>query len=187
MTTRALLAIGANLTSSVGPPAMTIQAAVAALRERCANLSKVSSLYKTPAFPVGSGPDFVNAAAVLDTPAAPRAVLALLHEVEAVLGRTRDVRWGARVIDLDLIGMEDHVLPNRSVYDAWAGLPASAHTEKVPDTLILPHPRMQERSFVLVPLAEVAPNWRHPVLGKTVLELRDALPQAELGSVQPLE
>lgn len=98
----------------------------------------------------------------------------------------RTVRWGPRILDLDLLGVSDLILPDAATFAAWMTLSAENQTLKWPDQLILPHPRLQDRAFVLVPLAEIAPDWMHPVLGRTVLEMRDALPTADLDQIVPL-
>jgi 2-amino-4-hydroxy-6-hydroxymethyldihydropteridine diphosphokinase len=82
--------------------------------------------------------------------------------------------------------MGDLVLPDAATQARWRGLDAAAQRSLAPDRLILPHPRMQERAFVLVPLADVAPGWRHPVLGYSVEEMLGALPEAARTEVVPL-
>jgi 2-amino-4-hydroxy-6-hydroxymethyldihydropteridine diphosphokinase len=100
---------------------------------------------------------------------APPELLALMLQIERELGRERRTRWDARVIDLDLLAYHDLVI-------APAGDPTQ---------LELPHPRLQERAFVLCPLAELAPDWRHPVTGRTIHELLAALGSDQVA--EPLE
>lgn len=182
-----LLAMGANLISQVGPPETTILHALKLLEKHGAVIRKLSRLYHTPAFPAGSGPDYVNAAAEIRFDGTAQAFLSLLHEIEARMGRARVQRWGQRTLDLDLLAVGDTVLPDAETYDTWRDLPLETQLSATPDQLILPHPRMQDRAFVLVPLADVAPDWVHPVSGLTVRQMRDALPAKDLAAVRPLE
>jgi 2-amino-4-hydroxy-6-hydroxymethyldihydropteridine diphosphokinase len=146
-----------------------------------------SRWFRTPAFPSGSGPDFVNGAAMLETVLDPESVLAALHGAEAALGRVRPARWAPRVCDLDLIAIEDTVLPDRATLERWMAIDLGQAQTVAPPRLILPHPRMHERGFVLAPMADIAPDWRHPVTGQTVAGMLAALPAAELAGIQPLE
>ena len=111
------------------------------------------------------------------------ALLAALHRAEAELGRERPARWAPRVCDLDLIAMEDQVLPDRATLERWMAIDLGKAQVVAPPRLILPHPRMHERSFVLAPLADVAANWRHPVTGLTVAEMLAARPDAERAEI----
>ena len=186
--TRGLIAFGANLPCDGSPPEATILAAIAALEAEGLCLLGFSGLYRTPCFPAGAGPDYVNAAAavsgrVLDDVAE---TLATLHRIEARFGRSREVRWGMRTLDIDLLAVGDSVLPDAVTQDAWRGLPAQEQALKVPDRLILPHPRLQDRAFVLVPLAQVAPEWVHPRTGLTVAAMLAALPLADRAAVVAL-
>lgn len=148
----------------------------------------VSRIWQTPAFPAGSGPDFANAALVALWQGAGNAAAALaaLHGIEARFGRDRANRWAPRTLDLDLLAFGDLVLPDAAGWQAWHDLPPDRQQYETPDCPVLPHPRMQERAFVLVPLAEVAPDWRHPMTGSTVLQMRDSLPAADLSEIRPL-
>lgn len=110
-------------------------------------------------------------------------MLDVLHALEAEAGRVRIQRWGQRVLDLDLIGQGQTVSPDLATFRRWCDLPLDQQMQEAPDELILPHPRLQDRAFVLVPLAEIAPDWRHPVLGRTVLEMKNALPAAALAEI----
>jgi 2-amino-4-hydroxy-6-hydroxymethyldihydropteridine diphosphokinase len=157
------------------------------LERRIARRVRRSRLWRTPAFPPGSGPEFVNAAAAFDWAGPPEAMLALLHEIEDAHGRKRNARWEARVIDLDLIAVGADVLPDPETQAHWAALPPPAAATALPDKLILPHPRLAERAFVLAPLAEVAPDWRHPVSGASVTEMLAALPEGAMEGVAPLD
>ncbi len=184
-----LIALGGNLPSDAGAPAQTLRAALSALAAAGLPVLAQSRFWRTPCFPVGAGPDYVNACASLDGGALgddPAQVLAVLHRIEAQFGRTRATRWGGRTLDLDLLALGDQVFPDAAVQDHWRALDPVAQANRAPDRLILPHPRMQDRAFVLVPLRDIAPDWRHPRLNRTVRQMHDALPAADRAAVVPL-
>lgn len=185
---RLLVAAGGNLPLRGDPPEKTILQAFHLLETRGLRGLVVSRFYHTPCFPAGAGPDYVNAAFAAFVPpeVTPSEILAMLHEVEAELGRTRDTRWGMRTLDLDLIACDDLVLPDAATQDHWRSLPAVTQRIAAPDRLILPHPRMQDRAFVLVPLADVAPDWCHPRLNLTVAQMLAALSTQDRDEVLPL-
>ncbi len=143
------IALGANLGDRESYLASALRA-IRALPET--RLSRVSSLYETrPVGPAGQGM-YLNAAAELRSALDPEMLLGCLLGIEAALGRKRDVRWGARVVDLDILlcgDREQHASP----------------------LLIIPHPMLRTRPFVLVPLAEIAPDAVCPPDGRTVREL----------------
>jgi 2-amino-4-hydroxy-6-hydroxymethyldihydropteridine diphosphokinase len=179
----ALIALGSNVSSPWGDPTETVQKAISDVMDRLGSGGMQSPLYSTPAFPAGAGPDFVNAAIRVSTDLTAQDVLTVLHETEAKAARMRTLRWGQRTLDLDLIALGDQICPDLLTYSHWRGLAPDLQAQTAPDQLILPHPRVQDRSFVLVPLADVAPDWVHPVLGQSVVQMRDARPADEVSSV----
>ena len=185
----ALVAFGANLFLGDQPPKQTILAAVSELEAGDWAKIRLSPLYRTPCFPPGAGPDYVNACAsiTLRHAAQPAEVLAVLHDIEARFGRARNLRWGMRTLDIDLLAMDDSVRPDADVQDRWRNLVPAQQAVDTPDQLILPHPRLQDRAFVLVPLADVAPDWQHPRLGVSVSTLLARLPAADVAAVTRLE
>jgi 2-amino-4-hydroxy-6-hydroxymethyldihydropteridine diphosphokinase len=154
-----LIGLGANL----GDPPGAFREALAVLDDRHSVVS-VSSLYRARA--VGPAqPDYHNAAALLEVDCCPLSLLAECLELEAVAGRRREeeVRWGPRTLDLDL-------------------LMANGLVRRGP-TLELPHPRFHERAFALIPAAELAPEWIHPVLGRTIADLADTAQGRDSGGI----
>lgn len=183
-----LVAFGANLPFDDCQPAETLQKTVEELSKDSFVLLGLSRFFVTPCFPAGAGPDYVNAAAVLESTDQDdlASILARLHAVEARFGRKRVQRWGMRTLDIDLLAVGDSVLPDAETQDRWRMMPAEAQIRSTPDQLILPHPRLQDRAFVLVPLADVAPDWVHPRTGLSVRQMLEALPQADRDAVKPL-
>lgn len=145
-----VVALGSNRESGYGPPAATVEAALVALGEHNIKVARRSGLWRSRAWPDPSGGDFVNAVAVVETALPPDALLATLHWIEQGFGRTRLLSNAPRSLDLDLIAYGRRVA---------AGPP------------VLPHPRAAERRFVMGPLAEILPHWRHPVSGESALAL----------------
>ena len=146
----------------------------------------LSRFFKTPAFPKGSGPDFVNAALVVRAQGSEDVVLEKLHAIEHELGRVRETRWGQRTIDIDLIAVEQNIVPNSETFKKWQLLQLSQQSKIAPDQLILPHPRMQDRAFVLGPMMDICPNWVHPVIQKSVSQMYDVLDGQDKAEVLPL-
>ncbi len=184
---KALVSIGANIPLPGRSLTETVEWALQTVAQvEGLALGPRSRLFRTPAYPPGSGPDFINAAAILETSLDPQSVLAALHEAEEALGRVRPARWAPRVCDLDLIAIGSTVLPDRRTLDRWMALDLGKAQMVAPPQLILPHPRMHERGFVLVPLADIAPQWRHPATGRTVAQMVAALPPEVLAEIQPI-
>ena len=158
----AALAFGSNL----GDSRAMIQTALARLDATDGiRLVRVSAFYRTPPWGVEDQPDFVNACATIETGLSPEALLEICKGLEKELGREEGVRWGPRLIDIDVLWMAGEVRDS--------------------EKLSLPHPRMLERAFVIVPLAEIAPDLE--IGGKTVRtylanlagEIRNGISQAD--------
>jgi 2-amino-4-hydroxy-6-hydroxymethyldihydropteridine diphosphokinase len=181
-----VIALGANQPSPVGLPDQTLLAAIAVLSEKNISIQRVSRFFRTPAFPAGSGPDYVNAAISATTPLLERALLNILHETEANFRRLRSDRWQARTLDIDLIAYDDAIRPDKQVLQRWMNMPLEDQRRLTPEELILPHPRMQDRAFVLVPMAEVAPTWHHPLTGRSLAGMLAALDPALKAEVRPI-
>jgi 2-amino-4-hydroxy-6-hydroxymethyldihydropteridine diphosphokinase len=182
----ALIGLGANLPSTFGAPLETILAVLAPIQANLGSIVAISRVFQTPAFPKGSGPDFVNAAAAISTDLPPQDILAGLHAIEAEAGRVRDLRWGARTLDLDLLALGDVVLPDEATQKTWMSLPPDRQGKEAPPELILPHPRLQDRAFVLIPLADICPDWRHPATGLTLNHMAAALPEDDKAAICPV-
>ncbi|MEM9851408.1 MAG: 2-amino-4-hydroxy-6-hydroxymethyldihydropteridine diphosphokinase, partial [Pseudomonadota bacterium] len=175
-----------NLSGAPGTPAKVVDAALHGLSSKGFRILRKSGHFRSSAWPPGSGPDFVNGVVLVETSVSAEATLAKLHAIEADLGRERQMRWGARVIDLDLIFWGDLVAPDEATWRAWHDLPPGVQATQAPDELILPHPRLGDRAFVLVPMVQVIPDWQHPITGQTVAAMTAALPPTATADVTPL-
>ncbi|MBU2866211.1 2-amino-4-hydroxy-6-hydroxymethyldihydropteridine diphosphokinase [Pacificibacter marinus] len=183
---RAVFAFGGNLPSEIGSVNETISAAFDELRTHGVEVIDQSRFFQTPCFPAGAGPDYVNLVAVTSTSHSPKALLERLHEIEAKFGRARDSRWAGRTLDVDILSYENLIIPDLDTYQHWVDLPLDVQMKEAPQNLILPHPRIQDRGFVLIPLCDVWPEWTHPVSGKTAQMLCDSLPISETRGIKPL-
>lgn len=181
------LAFGANQKGHLGTIQEIINTSYGLLHDEYLTIVEHSHFFKTPAYPAGSGPDYVNTVVKAETFLSPSDLLTALHDVEKQLGRVRQQRWGARVIDIDLLDYQDEILPSRQVYQKWRDMPLALQKTTWPNELILPHPRIQDRGFVLIPFKEVAPDWVHPVTHRTIDTLIAQLPPDELAEIVQLK
>ncbi len=158
------IAFGANLSN----PKSTFTKAVGALEDRGVAILKMSGLWQSPAWPAGSGqPDYINACAQVDFDGTARELLNILHEIEAEFGRERGEKNAARRLDLDLLDFKGQVVRDKN-------------------GLNLPHPRMLSRGFVLLPLSEIAGEWRDPVQGKALWDWIARLPLSDVAPMRNL-
>ncbi len=151
-----VVALGSNLAGEFVSSEALLEAALARLVEAGLPVLRRSGWWRSAAWPDPSGPEYRNGVALVEAKTGPKAVLRTLFGVEATFRRVRKGKNSSRTLDLDLIAYGRLVLDEPG--------------------LTLPHPRAHERRFVMGPLAEVAPGWRHPTLGRTVEELIAALP-----------
>jgi 2-amino-4-hydroxy-6-hydroxymethyldihydropteridine diphosphokinase len=155
------IGLGANLPSPEhGTPRATLDAAMRALELRGLAIVARSAVYESEPVPVSDQSWYLNAVIEVATDLSAPEVLAMLHSVENAFGRVRGLRNEARVLDLDLL---DH----------------RGEVQEGPDSPLLPHPRLTDRAFVLLPLRDIAPAWRHPVSGRTIAELLESLPEGQ--------
>lgn len=156
-----LIGLGANMPHpEYGEPVRTLAAAVRAI-DGYFTVVRQSSWYRSAPVPASDQPWFANAVIEIETDLKLPDVLAVLHKIEKKFGRVRRQKWEARVLDLDILVFHDMVSDNQ---DQSAGP-------------VVPHPFLHERAFVLAPMAEIAPLWRHPVNGLSAAELLAKLPQ----------
>jgi len=154
------IGLGGNLTCpTFGPPRATCGAALQIMEQRRIRITARSRWYESAPVPVSDQPWYVNAVVCVDTALDADALVHEVLEIETELGRRRTVANAPRTIDLDVIAYGDTVIEGDARHH-----------------VTIPHPRMQGRAFVLLPMAEIAPDWRHPLSGAALDELIAALP-----------
>ena len=185
--TQALISFGANLAERNTDLTSVLHKVLSELKTfKGIDVISESRAFRTPAWPPGSGPDFLNAAMLLETSLRPGDLLDVLHGIEQEMGRIRPVRWGPRVCDLDLLMYGDRIIPDRATVEHWMAMDDQEAIRHRPDELLVPHPRLHRRGFVLLPLLDIAPEWRHPILGRTVAEMAADLSDEALRGIRPV-
>ncbi|WP_323761128.1 2-amino-4-hydroxy-6-hydroxymethyldihydropteridine diphosphokinase [Maricaulis sp.] len=162
------IALGANLPLGDWSPRQTLDRARLALGEAGLAIISASSDWHSPAWPDPAEPPYVNAVVAIASDQPARTILDTLHAIEAAFGRARTVRNAPRPLDLDLIDCRGEQI-------------------SAPDGLTVPHPRAVTRAFVLLPLAEIAPDWTDPLSGRGIADLIAALPQADRSATYKLQ
>jgi 2-amino-4-hydroxy-6-hydroxymethyldihydropteridine diphosphokinase len=160
-----LIGLGSNLTTpEFSSSEVIIEYALNELSKYDVFINQRSKFYKTEPVPKSDQPWFVNAVVSVDTNHKALSLLDILHQIERSMGRIRKHRWEARVIDLDLLAYHNEIYPDQESWKEMAEL-------DVPNQLIIPHGRMHERNFVLIPLSEITETWEHPVLAMSVKDM----------------
>ena len=181
------IALGSNLETQKLSRLEIINTALGHFSQFKIILIKVSSFWESRSYPDKSQPNFINAVSEVHSELNPYQILHELKTIETKMGRKNNTRWGNRVLDLDIIGSGSIILPNNFEFNKWLKMPLHKQIKIQPDELILPHPRIQDRLFVLKPLDEVDPNWTHPVLNKTSFELINRKSWGEENFIKKIE
>ncbi|HMQ48929.1 MAG TPA: 2-amino-4-hydroxy-6-hydroxymethyldihydropteridine diphosphokinase [Saprospiraceae bacterium] len=137
--------------SNLGDKMANLSAAYGLIGQTIGAIIRSSSLYVTAPWGITDQPDFFNQALEVETSMSPHEVLSQIHDIESLLGRKRVIKWGSRVIDIDILFYNDWIITESE--------------------LTIPHPFLHERNFVLIPLLEIAPNLVHPLLGLSIQQL----------------
>lgn len=148
---RVYIGIGSNL----GKRQYNCKEAIKKIEEKGLCIKKLSSMYETKPWGLKEQPLFINMVIEVETEKSPEELLKMLKEIETEMGRIKTVRWGPRIIDLDIL------LYNNEIIDQ--------------EDLKIPHPFLHQRDFVLLPLSEIAPEITHPLLKKTIKQLKEEL------------
>lgn len=170
-----LLGLGSNLPGPWGTPLETLRRALVEMCNCNIEVVERSKAYSTNAYGLGGQPDYVNAVVSVACLASPEALLIRLHRLERRAARARGERWGARTLDIDLLDWHGRVV--------GSSMERGSRTELGFKPLSLPHPGIVNRPFVIVPLAEIAPGWHHPISGKTAVSLAKSVARSRAGGI----
>jgi 2-amino-4-hydroxy-6-hydroxymethyldihydropteridine diphosphokinase len=143
------------LGSNLGDRQLFLKKAIDLIENDIADISKASSIYETQSWGKTDAPDYLNQVILLETSLSAQAILQKILNIEHLLGRQREEKWGSRTIDIDILFYGDSVINEPGLH--------------------IPHPELHNRRFTLEPLAEIAPDFKHPVLNKSILTIKNEL------------
>ena len=180
-----VVVLGSNLPSKFGNSAKTLKKCVDELRSYSSIQSSMeSNWYISSSIVDEREPKYVNVGIRLNTNLKPIDLLDYTSGLENKYGRKRERRWEPRTCDIDILLCDQLILPSKSHFEKWLKLDFSDQISLSPNELILPHPRLQERTFFLKPLDDLQPDWIHPFLGMKAKEMLDSLPLNELENIK---
>ncbi|MDB5125376.1 MAG: 2-amino-4-hydroxy-6-hydroxymethyldihydropteridine pyrophosphokinae [Mucilaginibacter sp.] len=143
------------LGSNLGDRQLFLKKAIDLIENDIADISKASSIYETQSWGKTDAPDYLNQVILLETSLSAQAILQKILNIEQLLGRQREEKWGSRTIDIDILFYGDSVINEPGLH--------------------IPHPELHNRRFTLEPIAEIAPDFKHPVLNKSILTIKNEL------------
>ena len=183
-----IIVLGSNLSSEFGSSTEILKKCVGELKSFQAIQSLLESKwYISSSLVDKSEPRYVNVGIRFCTNLKPKELLNFTSDLEIKYGRKRQRRWEPRTCDIDILLCDQLILPSKQYFKKWLNLNFSDQIRLVPDELILPHPRLQDRTFFLKPLNDLQPEWIHPFLKVKAKEMLDSLPPYELESIEGLK
>ena len=183
-----VVVLGSNLPSKFGNSAETLKKCVDEIRSHPSIKSLLeSNWYISSSLIDEKEPRYVNVGIRFNTNLNPIDLLNYTSGLEKRFGRKREKRWEPRTCDIDILLCNQLILPNKAHFQKWLKLDFSDQIKLSPNELILPHPRLQERTFFLKPLIDLQPDWIHPFLGMKAKEMLDSLPPNELQNIEEIK
>ena len=185
--TNYVVVLGSNLPSEFGDSFETLKKCIYEIKTYFPIKSLLeSNWYISSSFLDEKEPRYVNVGILLKTNLKPIGLLNYTSGLEKKYGRKRERRWEPRTCDIDILFCDQLILPNKSHFEKWLKLDFSDQIKLSPNELILPHPRLQDRTFFLKPLIDLQPDWIHPFLGMKAKEMLDSLPPNELQNIKEI-
>ena len=185
--TNYVVVLGSNLPSEFGDSFETLEKCIYEIKTYLPIKSLLeSNWYISSSFLDENEPRYVNVGIRFSTDLNPKELIKFTSGLENKYGRTRKRRWESRSCDIDILLCDQQILPSRDYFVKWLKLDFLDQIKLVPDELIIPHPRLQERTFFLKPLNDLQPDWIHPFLNLKAKEMLDSLPLNEIDNIKEL-